>query len=273
MRARHYYAQLWDCAAAIRGQPLLRSALGLCGVYSRAGTITLSSGIVWCPFKGSHYYSQLRDCATPIQGRLLLHSDRIVRRRAYSRAATKMGCDVYSMKYSIHTFIHNTYTYIYIWIYYIHITRKCYSFWREVSSTQGIVLHYFIELVTFVCGVVVIVLTTELVTFVCGVVVTVLTTELVTFVCGVVVIVLTTELVTFVCRVVVIVSTFTELVTFVHGVIVIVITTELVICTLYMPTQNQIDVIQNIYLISSNRPRILFILALLLVHRLIEGAV
>ena len=37
-----------------------------------------------------------------------------------------------------------------------------------MSSTQGFVLQYFIELVIFVHGVVVIVLTTELVTFVCG---------------------------------------------------------------------------------------------------------
>ena len=85
-----YYAQLWDCAAAIQGQLLLRSALGLCGVYSRAATITLSSGIVWCLFKGGHYYAQLCDCATPIQGWPLLRSA-LGLCGAYSREATKCG--------------------------------------------------------------------------------------------------------------------------------------------------------------------------------------
>ena len=83
----HYYAQLWDCAASIRGRPLLRSALGLCGAYSRAATITLSSGIVRRLFEGGHYYAQLWGCAASIRGRPLLRSA-LGLCSAYSRAAT-----------------------------------------------------------------------------------------------------------------------------------------------------------------------------------------
>ena len=74
-------------AAPIRGRPLLRSALGLCGVYSRAATITLSSGIVWRLFEGGHYYAQLWDCVASIRGWLLLRSA-LGLCGAYSRAAT-----------------------------------------------------------------------------------------------------------------------------------------------------------------------------------------
>ena len=78
-----------DCATPIRGRPLLRSVLGpgLCDAYSRAATITLSSGIVRRLFEGGHYYAQFWDCATPIRGRLLI------------------GCGVYSMKYGIYTLL------------------------------------------------------------------------------------------------------------------------------------------------------------------------
>ena len=78
---------LWDCAASIQGQLLLRSALGLCSLYSTAATITLSFGIVRCLFKGSYYNAQLWDCAAPIQGRPLLRSA-VGLCGGYSRAAT-----------------------------------------------------------------------------------------------------------------------------------------------------------------------------------------
>ena len=51
-----------------------------------------------------------------------------------------MGCDLYSMKYSIHTFIHNTYIYIYIYIYIygyiiiIHITLENATAFEERRS-------------------------------------------------------------------------------------------------------------------------------------------
>ena len=78
----HYYAQLWDCeapirgrlligvqgysggyygvmntisrAGSIRGRPLLRSALGLCGAYSRAATNP-----------GARLFNEIGTCTVP----------------------------------------------------------------------------------------------------------------------------------------------------------------------------------------------------------------
>ena len=85
----HYFTQLTlrDCAAPIRGRPLFHSALGLCGAYSRAATISLSCGIVRRLFEGGHYFTQLWDCAASIRGRPLFRSA-VGLCGAYSRAAT-----------------------------------------------------------------------------------------------------------------------------------------------------------------------------------------